>query len=105
MERGQIRWVAFKPPDKKRPVLILTRQTLLPHLSEIVVAPLTRTLRSVPSHVRIGHDDGVPEWSDIKCDNLLSVQRTRLGALVCTLSDARMEEVDAAIRYALGMDD
>lgn len=105
MERGEIRWVTFKAPDKRRPVLILTRQKLIPRLNELVVAPLTTTLRTTPSHVVVGPREGLPQTCDIKLDNLVSVERTRIGSLICTLSVARMAEVEKSIRYALGMDD
>lgn len=104
MERGEVRWVRFKAPDKRRPVLILTRQSLIPHLSQLVVAPLTTSIRSIRSHVAVGRADGLPETCDIKLDNLVSVERKDLGTLICTLSDERMANVEAAIRYALGLE-
>ena len=102
MERGEIRWVMFKPPDKRRPVLILTRQELIPHLSDVVVAPLTTTIRQTKSHVSIDAAEGLAVTSAIKPDNLVSVQRQNVGARICTLSDEQMEHVNRAIEYALG---
>ncbi len=51
MKRGEIRWYKFKAPDKKRPVLILTRDSIIKYLGEVTVAPVTSTVRDIPSEV------------------------------------------------------
>ena len=51
MKHGEIRWYKFVTPDKKRPVLILTRDSVLEYLGEITVAPITSTVRNIPSEV------------------------------------------------------
>ena len=48
MKRGEIRWYKFRPPDKKRPVLILSRDFILEYLGEVTIAPLTSTIRDIP---------------------------------------------------------
>jgi mRNA interferase MazF len=45
LNRGEIRWYTFQPPDKRRPVLILTRNEVMDHLHEIIDVPVTRTIR------------------------------------------------------------
>ncbi|HBJ75714.1 MAG TPA: hypothetical protein DDY86_09510 [Syntrophaceae bacterium] len=49
MKHGEIRWYKFIPPDKKRPVLILTRDSVLEYLGEVTIAPITTTIRNIPS--------------------------------------------------------
>lgn len=51
MRRGQIRWYAFRPPDKRRPVLLLTRDDVIDRLNEIMVVPITRTIRGLTTEV------------------------------------------------------
>lgn len=58
LKRGEIWGVEFKKPDKFRPVVVLTRQETLPLLHTVTVAPITRTVRGVPSEVLIGTEEG-----------------------------------------------
>ena len=60
MKRGEIRWYEFDPPDKRRPVLILTRDAVIPYLNEITIAPITSTIRGIASEVKLGIKDGMP---------------------------------------------
>jgi len=59
MKRGEIRWYKFAKPDKKRPVLILTRDSALEFLGEVTVAPITSTVRTIPSEVFLSKSDGM----------------------------------------------
>ena len=102
MRRGEIRWYRFPKPDRKRPVLILTRDSILEYLNEVTVAPLTRTIRSIPTEVVLTEADGVPSECAVNCDHLQTVSKERIGPLITTLSDERMAEVGPAVRFALG---
>ena len=51
MKRGEIRWYTFRVPDKRRPILILTRNEVIDRLNEIIVAPVTRTIRGLSTEV------------------------------------------------------
>jgi len=103
MKRGEVRWYKFSPPDKKRPVLLLTRDAILEYLGEVTVAPITSTIRDIPSEVRLDKEDGMPQDCAINCDHLQTVSKDRLGALVTTLSAAKMRDVSSAIAFALGL--
>ena len=59
MKRGEVRWYKFHPPDKNRPVLILSRDSVIGYLNEITVAPITTTIRDIPSEVILSEDDGM----------------------------------------------
>lgn len=59
MNRGEIRWYTFRLPDKRRPVLILTRNEIIERLNEIIVVPATRTIRGLASEVILTPDDGM----------------------------------------------
>ena len=59
MKRGEVRWFKFKAPDKKRPVLILTRNSILEYLGEVTVVPITSTIRDIPSEVLLSKSEFV----------------------------------------------
>jgi mRNA interferase MazF len=103
MRRGEVRWYKFPKPDKNRPVLILTRTSILDYLGEVTVAPLTRMVRSIPSEVRLSTEDGVSEDCAVNCDHLQTVSRGRIGALITTLAPSRMREVARAVAFALDL--
>ncbi len=103
MRRGEIRWYRFPRPDKKRPVVILTRDSILPYLGEVTVAPITRTIRDIPSEVSLAKSDGVPEECAINCDHIQTVPRSRIGPIIATLGSQRMREVAQAVAFALDL--
>ncbi len=103
MRRGEVRWYRFTRPDKNRPVLILTRDSVLGVLGEATIAPLTRTIREIPSEVVLTTDDGLPESCAVNCDHIQTVSQARLGALITTLGRGRLAEVARAVRFALDL--
>ncbi len=104
MQRGEVRWYRFAQPDKKRPVLVLTRQPALAFLNEVTVAPLTSAIREVPSEVVLDKSDGVTADCAINLYHLQTVPKSRVGPLITTLSADRMREVRSALLFALGFD-
>ena len=103
MKRAEVRWYRFAPPDKRRPVLVLTRDSVIPLLGEVTVAPITTRIRDIPSEVVLSVDDGLPRDCAVNCDHLQTVQRGRLGALIATLSPRLMQQVATAVRFALDL--
>ena len=103
MKRGEIRWYTFRPPDKKRPVLLLTRDTILEYLGEVTVAPVTSTVRDIPSEVFLSKQDGMPKDCAINCDHIQTVSKTKIGSLIATLSSEKMVQVREAILFALNL--
>ena len=104
VKRGEVRWYTFDAPDKRRPVLILTRNSAISFLTGLTVAPLTSTVRDIPSEVLLTpEEDGVPSLSAVNLDNVQTVPKHRIGALIATLSTAQMAEVERALAFALGM--
>jgi mRNA interferase MazF len=104
MRRGEIRWYTFKAPDKRRPVLILTRNSAIGFLNALTVAPITTTIRDIPSEVLLTSEDGLPADSVANMDNIQTVPKHRLGSAISYLSSERMEEANQAIAFALGLD-
>ncbi len=103
MRRGQVRWYTFPHPDKKRPVLILTRDSAIEVLGEVTVAPLTTTIRDIPSEVCLTDNDGMPKACAVNLDHIQTVSKGRVGALITTLSTERLTQVGRALRFALGV--
>jgi mRNA interferase MazF len=85
VRRGEIRWYTFALPDKRRPVLILTRNEVIDHLNEIIVVPLTRTIRGLATEVVLTRDDGMPLESALNFDHVALAQRQRLGSIISNL--------------------
>jgi mRNA interferase MazF len=104
LTRGEVRFVRFAPPDKQRPVLILTRASALGYLTRVTVAPITSTIRGVPSEVVLGAEDGMKQPCAVNLHNLVTVQREALGRRITQLTAVRMREVCAAIAFSLGCD-
>jgi mRNA interferase MazF len=104
MRRGEIRWYTFKAPDKRRPVLILTRNSAIGFLNALTVAPLTTTVRDIPSEVFLTPEDGLLADCAANMDNIQTIPKHTVGSLIAYLSSERMAEVNEAIAFALGLD-
>lgn len=102
MRRGEIRWYTFAAPDKRRPVLLLTRSSVIDTLNEIIVVPATRTIRGLATEVLLSSADGMPESCALNCDHVALVQRSRLGPLITELPPARWPEIEQALLVACG---
>ena len=102
VNRGDVHLCQFAPPDKQLPVLILTRDTAIGHLSTATVAPITSTVRDVPSEVILDVEDGMKGRCAVNLHNAVTISQERLGRRVASLSTERMQEVCAALRFSLG---
>jgi mRNA interferase MazF len=96
-------WYPFKAPDKQCPVLILTRNSAIGYLSALTITPLTTTVRDIPSEVFLTEEDGLLTVCAANMDNLQTVPKGNLGPLIAVLSPHRMQDVDRAIAFALGL--
>jgi mRNA interferase MazF len=103
MKRGEIRWYKFKVPDKKRPVLILTRDSVLEYLGEVTVAPITSTVRDIPSEVFLSKQDGMTKDCAINFDHIQTVPKGKIGSLITVLSKDKLEQVREAIHFAVDL--
>ena len=102
MKRGEVRWYTFRPPDKRRPVLILTRTEIVERINEIIVVPATRTVRGISSEVILSPDDGMPTICALNFDHVSLAQRARIGSVLCTVPEERWPEVRRALLVACG---
>ena len=106
--RGELRLYQFaapgETPAKKRPALVLTRNSAIAYLSTVTVAPVTSTIRGVPLEVVLNEEDGMKSPCAVNLHNAVTVSQQRLGKRVAQLSPARMNKVCAALRFSLGCD-
>lgn len=103
MKRGEVRWYKFKHPDKKRPVVILTRNSILEYLGEVTIAPVTSTIRDIPSEVFLSRRDGMHNDCAINCDHIQTVSKTNVGSLITSLAKQKLSEIRDAINFALSL--
>jgi mRNA interferase MazF len=104
LNRGDICWYTFKAPDKKRPVLVLTRDSAIAVLNTVTVAPITSTIRSIPTEIVLTTDDGMAETCAANFDSLQTVPKANFGDRIARLTARRMKEAAQAVSFALGFD-
>jgi mRNA interferase MazF len=105
VNRGEIWQFSFPRPDRRRPVLILTRQEVIGHLHSVTVAPITTTIRGIPTEVVVGTESGLKTTSAINLDNLATVPKAGLRVFVGTVSPVVLSGVREALLFAFGFDD
>ena len=105
VNRGEIWQYRFKTPDKRRPVVVLSRQDVIPLLHTVMVAPITSTRRGAPSEVTVGTEEGLKHESAVNLDHVQTVERARLVSFVGSLDHAQMRRVCRALAIATGCSD
>jgi len=99
-ERGEVWWAELADTGR-RPFLVVTRSRAIPVLHSVLAAPLTRTVRRIPTELRLGPDDGLPTECAASFDNLRVIAKRYLTERVCVLDSLRMLEACAALRNAV----
>jgi mRNA interferase MazF len=99
VNRGEI-WWAEHPEAGRRPYLVLTRQAAIPVLERVLAVPATRTMRNIPSEVKLDEDDGMPEPCALTFDNITTMPKVLLTARISRVSVERLEEICRALRAA-----
>lgn len=102
VRRGQIWLYEFRPPDKRRPVLVLTRQEVIGLLKTVMVVPITSTVRGAPSEVVMGIEEGLKGRCAVNLDHVQTVEQSRLAHFVGTVSPDKMRRVCGALAVATG---
>ncbi len=92
----------FSPPNKRRPVLVLTRQEVIGLLRTVIVAPITSTIHGAPSEVIVGIDEGLKRESAINLDHVQTVDKTRLKRFIGSVGPEKMFAVCRALNVATG---
>ena len=102
MRRGEVRWYRFSQPDKKRPVVILARDSALEFLGEVTVAPIPSTIRGIPTEVVLTRDDGMPRDCAVNLDHVQTVSKSKIGPLIATLPSQKLVDLRKALIFAVG---
>lgn len=102
MKRGEVRWTNLPAPISRRPAVVLSRNSTLGVLNTVTVAPVTTQLRELRSRVYLDEDDGLPKPCNATLHDIVTVRKEALQELITVLSQERIEEIEAAISYALG---
>ena len=90
--------------DKSRPVLILTRELVRPHMNTVTVAPITTTIRGLSTEVPLGTANGLEEQSVVACDHVTTIPVAALGEQIGRLLDEQEAALNAAIHAAFDLD-
>lgn len=104
MNQGDVYWYTFRASNKRRPVLILTRDSAISFLTSLTIAPITSTIRGIPSEGILTPADGLLNDCAVTLDNLLTIPKANLAGFITHLSFAKMREVRRAIEFAPGFD-
>jgi len=103
LKRGEVRWYKFLHPDKNRPVVILTRDSAIQFLGEVTVAPVTTTIRDIPSEVYLDKSkDEMLQNCVVNLDHIQTVSKAKIGSLITSLSRQKMLELRSALLFSLG---
>lgn len=98
--RGEVWWGEIEGIGR-RPFLVMTRAAAIPVLNSVVAAPVTRTIRNIPTEVILGPDDGMPTQCAASFDNLRVVPKSHLLERVCALDAVRLRDARQALRAAV----
>ncbi len=98
--RGEVWWGEIEDLGR-RPFLIMTRPAAIPVLHQLVAAPVTRTIRNIPTELQMGPDDGMPQDCVASFDNLRVVSKALLIEHICTLGPDQLAQACTALRTAL----
>ena len=104
MTRGEVWWADLPPPAGRRPILLLSRDEAYAVRELVIIAPVTTRIRGIPTEVALDKKDGLPKRCVVNVDTLTTVPKRSLLSRVARLPDAKLREVDAARRFALGLD-
>ena len=104
MIRGDVYWFKFRAPNKRRPVVVLTRQSAIPFLNSVIVAAVTSTVRHLPSEVIIGPEDGMPVVCGVNLHHIHYASKSQLERWVTRLGPERMGQIRDAILYTLQLE-
>ena len=104
MRRGEVWWADLPKPAGRRPVLLLSRNAAYNVRTSLTVAPVTRKMRSIPTEVRLGKNDGMPDKCVVNLDSILTVPKSLLTERITVLTPEKMTEVGEAVLFALDLE-
>lgn len=104
MKRGDIWWARMPPPDKTRPVLLISRDEAYRLREFVTVAKVTTRRRGIFSEVALGTSEGLRKAGVANCDDVQTIAKSVLVARAGELAAGKVDELDRALKFALGLD-
>ncbi|MBN2186526.1 MAG: type II toxin-antitoxin system PemK/MazF family toxin [Dehalococcoidia bacterium] len=105
MRRGEVWWAELAPPSGRRPVVLLSRNEAYSVRELVTVAPVTTRMRHIPTEVPLGPDDGLPRPCVVNLDTITTIAKRSLQERLATLSYEKLKAIEAAIHFALGLEE
>jgi mRNA interferase MazF len=105
MKRGEIWWAELPPPAGRRPVLLLSRDESYFVRELVIVAPVTTRIRHIPSEVSLNAEDGLPKPCVVNLDTITTIAKASLQEKLIGLSAEKLESVENAIHFVLGLEE
>ena len=105
MRRGEVWWAELPPPMGRRPVVLVSRDDAYGVRDFVMVAPVTGRVRRIPAEVALGPEDGLLRPSIANLDSLATVEKVGLRRRLAVLTPSKLAAVDAALRFALGLEE
>jgi mRNA interferase MazF len=105
MRRGEVWWADLPPPTGRRPVVLLSRDEAYAVRALVTVAPVTTRIRSIPAEVPLGPEDGLPRDCVVNLDTIITIAKNSLQVRIASLRSEKVQAIDAAIRFALGLEE
>lgn len=105
MRRGEIWWAELAPPAGRHPVLLLSRNEAYAIRELITVAPVTTRMRHIPSEVPLGPEDGLPKPCVVNLDTITTIAKRSLQERLISLSPEKLKAVEAALHFALDLEE
>lgn len=103
MNRGEIWWARLPSPAGRRPVVLVSRQAAYAVRASVTVVEVSTRQRSIPSEVPLGRRDGLPKACVANADNVVTIPKTWLDERIAMLSAAKLEAIDLALKFSLGL--
>ena len=104
MKRGEVWWANLPPPQRRRPVVLLSRDAAYPVRESVTIATVTTRARRIPVEVPLGPEDGMPRPCVVNLDNISTVDKDLMQEHITTLSHEKLQAVEAAIHFALDLE-
>ena len=104
MTRGEVWWADLPLPAGHRPVVLISREEAYSYREFVIVAPISRRIRGIPAEVPLGPEDGLPRRCAVNLDSMTTVPKVALLRYISSLRTEKLQAVDSAIRFALGLE-
>lgn len=103
MKRGEVWWANLPAPAGRRPVVLISRNEAYRVRALVTIAPVTTRIRGIPVEVELGPKEGLPRKCVVNCDSLTTIPKNWLQSRIATLSPAKVQEINKAIKFALDL--